>query len=325
MSEKSRKTNPFKDAIDITLSANIDVVRNLIATKSRQLKFENYIYRLYVEKESDVDKYSKFLVIAIWEEGPEHIEDDIIGVFSLHWTKEDQTWLNVPPANAWFFIAGHDELRGRGKTPGRFGPDDFNQVTNQAPFLEFIKFLINEFPLLGIMSIKGDHEILESKKIATDTARETLPEDSTQIGNLLFNKMQFHPLVVEASKSLFESRHYYDAIFAAYKAIDNFVKKKTGLSIYGEDLMGKVFNKDNPIIKLNELRTLSNRNEQKGFMYLFQGAMLGIRNPKAHDEATHLDPYKTLEYLGFASLLMRRAEEGKLIRTRRKQRKSTQS
>lgn len=137
--------------------------------------------------------------------------------------------------------------------------------------------------------------------------------------------MQFHPLVVEASKSLFESRHYYDAIFAAYKAIDNFVKKKTGLSIYGEDLMGKVFNKDNPIIKLNELRTLSNRNEQKGFMYLFQGAMLGIRNPKAHDEATHLDPYKTLEYLGFASLLMRRAEEGKLIRTRRKQRKSTQS
>lgn len=165
MSEKSRKTNPFKDAIDITLSANIDVVRNLIATKSRQLKFENYIYRLYVEKESDVDKYSKFLVIAIWEEGPEHIEDDIIGVFSLHWTKEDQTWLNVPPANAWFFIAGHDELRGRGKTPGRFGPDDFNQVTNQAPFLEFIKFLINEFPLLGIMSIKGDHEILESKKL----------------------------------------------------------------------------------------------------------------------------------------------------------------
>ena len=108
------------------------------------------------------------------------------------------------------------------------------------------------------------------------------------------------------------SGHYTDAIFAAYKAIDNFVKKKTGLSIYGKDLMGKVFNKDNPIIKLNELRTQSNRNEQEGFMYLFQGAMLGIRNPKAHDEATQLDPYRTLEYLGFASLLMRRADEGEL-------------
>jgi len=152
-----------------------------------------------------------------------------------------------------------------------------------------------------------------------------LPQDIAEPPNLLFEKMQLHPKIIAVSKRLFQDGHYPQAIFEAFKAVDNFVKKRTGLSIYGKDLMGKVFNVDNPIIKLNELRTKSNRSEQEGFMYLFMGAMEGIRNPKAHDEVAELDPYKTLEYLGFASLLMRRADEGKKKRPRKKQPKSTQA
>jgi uncharacterized protein (TIGR02391 family) len=102
--------------------------------------------------------------------------------------------------------------------------------------------------------------------------------------------------------------------FEAFKAVDNFIKNKTGLSTYGKDLMAKVFNEDNPLIKLNELRTKTNRDEQEGFKFLFMGAMEGIRNPNAHDEIVELDPFKTLEYLGLASLLMRKAEEGKLTK-----------
>jgi len=151
------------------------------------------------------------------------------------------------------------------------------------------------------------------------------PEDSIPMEIQLFNKMQFHPKVIEVSRKLYVDGHYAQAITEAYKAIDNFVKQKTGESIYGKELMGKVFKKDDPIIKLNELKTQSNRNEQEGFMHLFQGAMIGIRNPKAHDNVFMADPYKTLEYLSFASLLMRRADEGKLVRTRKKQSKSKET
>ena len=42
------------------------------------------------------------------------------------------------------------------------------------------------------------------------------------------------------------------------------------------------------------------------------GAMVGIRNPKAHDNIIQADPYRMLEYLAFASLLMKRVEEGKV-------------
>jgi uncharacterized protein (TIGR02391 family) len=123
--------------------------------------------------------------------------------------------------------------------------------------------------------------------------------------------MQFHPKVIKVSKSLFETGHYAPAIFEAFKAVNNFVKEKTSLSQDGKALMSKVFNENNPVIKLNELSTVSDKDEQEGFKFLFMGAMVGIRNPKAHDNIVQTDPYRTLEYLSFASLLMRRAEEGK--------------
>jgi uncharacterized protein (TIGR02391 family) len=129
--------------------------------------------------------------------------------------------------------------------------------------------------------------------------------------------MQLHPKIIEVSKSLFETQHYAQAILEAFKAVNNFVKKKTGLSLDGKALMSKVFNENEPIIKLNELLTQSDRDEQEGFKFLFMGAMVGIRNPKAHDNVIQTDPYRTLEYLGFASLLMKRIEEGKVVSARK--------
>jgi uncharacterized protein (TIGR02391 family) len=145
-----------------------------------------------------------------------------------------------------------------------------------------------------------------------NTIQSQPPEDTTELANLLFDKMQFHPKVVETSKSLFETGHYAQAIFEAFKAINNFVKEKTGQSLDGRDLMAKVFREQDPLIKLNKLKTRSERDEQEGFKFLFMGAMVGIRNPKAHDDIAQMDPFRTLEYLGFASLLMKRIEEGEV-------------
>jgi len=143
------------------------------------------------------------------------------------------------------------------------------------------------------------------------------PAETAALPSYLFDKMQFHQRIIAASKSLFESGHYSQAIFEAFKAVNNFVKEKSGLSLDGKALMSKVFNEDAPIIKLNELLTQSDRDEQEGFKFLFMGAMVGIRNPKAHDNVIQTDPYRTLEYLGFASLLMKRIEEGKVVSVRK--------
>jgi uncharacterized protein (TIGR02391 family) len=132
--------------------------------------------------------------------------------------------------------------------------------------------------------------------------------------NALYESLQLHPRIRDASESLFKDGHLAEAIFSAYKALANYVKEKSGLrELDGTDLMAAAFNENNPVIRLNELRTETDRTEQYGFKFLYIGAYQGVRDPKAHDEIVQDDPYKTLEYLSFASLLAKRVDEGTIV------------
>jgi len=64
--------------------------------------------------------------------------------------------------------------------------------------------------------------------------------------------------------------------------------------------MSTVFSYKNPIVKLNKLQSQSDLDEQMGFMFLFMGAMAGIRNPEAHDIVEQTDPIRAMEYLVLA-------------------------
>lgn len=122
----------------------------------------------------------------------------------------------------------------------------------------------------------------------------------------LYEGLQLHPTVQKVSGRLFKDGHYAPAIFEAYKAINNAVKKKAGAVDASNDhtLMAVVFSEENPILRLNSLSDDSEISEQLGFKFLFMGATTGIRNPKAHQNIEQKDPIKTLHYLSFASLLM---------------------
>ena len=148
----------------------------------------------------------------------------------------------------------------------------------------------------------------EQGKLIEEPVKNTEQKYSVEVLVQLFDSMQFHPKIVQASRKLFEDGHYRDAILRAFIEVNSFVKAKTGLELDGKALMSRVFRIENPIIKLNELKAQSEKDEQEGFMFLFMGAMVGIRNPKAHDNIIQKDPLRTLEYLALASMLMRRAE-----------------
>ncbi|WP_374955159.1 TIGR02391 family protein [Paenibacillus sp. PCH8] len=68
----------------------------------------------------------------------------------------------------------------------------------------------------------------------------------------------------------------------------------------GSPLMQQVFSPRNPQIILSD-----DQDEQQGFMWLFAGAVMAIRNPKAHKITDVTDPQRTLEWLSFASVLHR--------------------
>ena len=127
---------------------------------------------------------------------------------------------------------------------------------------------------------------------------------------ILFDCLKLHNDIVRVSKRAFESKLYAEAILNAYKEVIVRVREISGLrELDGVPLMEQAFSPRNPKIKLNNLQTPSERDEQAGFLSIFRGVALGIRNPKAHENIEQEDPYKTLEYLSFASLLMKRLDE----------------
>ncbi len=118
-----------------------------------------------------------------------------------------------------------------------------------------------------------------------------------------------HPAVLKAAGDLFTDGHYADAIFNAFKLIEVTVRDRSGLDLSGQDLMAKAFKEDAPRISVAVESGQSGKDEQRGFMFLFMGAIVGIRNPKGHGFVEQKDPQRALEYLAFASLLMRRLDD----------------
>jgi uncharacterized protein (TIGR02391 family) len=111
----------------------------------------------------------------------------------------------------------------------------------------------------------------------------------------------FHPLVIKHAGKLFEDGHHRQAILDTYIALTEQVKSLSGrYDLDGTGLMQTIFSPKAPKLSIS-----TNFDEQMGFMWLFAGAVMGVRNPKAHAVTPHPDKQTTLEWLGFASVLFR--------------------
>ena len=117
------------------------------------------------------------------------------------------------------------------------------------------------------------------------------------------------PALRSASRLLFKDGHYARAVEEAFKCLDNLVKEKSELpDAHGAGLMRTAFSPQNPILKISDLVSKSQKDEQQGYMYIFAGAMTGIRNPRAHEHELVDDPEVALEMLVMANHLVRKLE-----------------
>ena len=125
----------------------------------------------------------------------------------------------------------------------------------------------------------------------------------------IYKRLKLHPQIRKVSEKLFKDGHYRNAILDSFIEIEKIAREKSGVQDTGASLFGKILNPDNPILRLNSLKTTAEKDEQRGFMLILQGVMMGIRNPRAHTILNQTDAYRTLEYLCLASLLAKRIEE----------------
>jgi uncharacterized protein (TIGR02391 family) len=125
-------------------------------------------------------------------------------------------------------------------------------------------------------------------------------------GDLLVN---LHPRIQEAARPEWERGSRAAAVLEAFKAIEIRTRELVGGDESGQRLMSYAFGGDEPRLALNAGASLADQDEREGFKLIFMGAMTGVRNPKAHALFEHLDERRALDYLGFASLLMRRLDD----------------
>lgn len=121
-----------------------------------------------------------------------------------------------------------------------------------------------------------------------------------------------HPKVYELAKQRFENGEFSDAVLACLREANHIIKKytlsKTGHELDGAALMTRTFSVNNPVIQFADISTENGRNIQQGYMKIFEGVIIGIRNPKSH-ENMYPDKVKTIHFLYQASFIFLKLDE----------------
>jgi uncharacterized protein (TIGR02391 family) len=138
-------------------------------------------------------------------------------------------------------------------------------------------------------------------------ATESIPAERTPPnGSLsLFDGMVTEPELRDEVRQLYIDGHYSQAVEEGFKFLNNLVRRRTGCTADGASLMTTALSPKGPLLRLNDLKTTSQIDQQQGYMRMLEGAMLGIRNPRAHEHRHFDEPRNALELLSFCNHLVR--------------------
>lgn len=175
---------------------------------------------------------------------------------------------------------------------------------------ELVTHVQNMTPLHGnaveSLEIIQAFVIPEARKLLAASDIENPPSPTQWFWQLI------HPRVCALARPRFEAGFFGDAVEASFKEVNDAVKRIVregdGRELDGAGLMTTAFSPQNPIIRLTELVTETDRNIQQGYMQILAGSMTGIRNPRAHGNLNP-DSTKALHLICLASLLMHKIDE----------------
>jgi uncharacterized protein (TIGR02391 family) len=159
--------------------------------------------------------------------------------------------------------------------------------------------------------IKHTAEAIKNLIRGLEERKADFGADTTSRVRSAFEGLDLHPRIASVCVDLYRNGHYRNAVLDAAVALVNYVREKSRRpDLDGAPLMTTVFSKNAPILAFNDLRDQTEQDEQQGMMHLFVGAVLGLRNPRAH--ALNLDTAEgALEYIAFLSMLAKRVDQAK--------------
>lgn len=187
--------------------------------------------------------------------------------------------------------------------------------------LEMASFSISE-NIINLKDPKADWQgraqaarsAVSREPVPIDALRAAAYEDMSQYeeaieasgGNDFWSFL--HPSIVPEAAGRFHSGFYADAVLAALKVITHEIRRRTGLDLDGAQLMTRAFATNQPLLQFDGSGTETARNLQQGYLQIFAGTMMAVRNPKAHG-FENIDPTRCIHFLFLASLLAYKLDE----------------
>jgi uncharacterized protein (TIGR02391 family) len=142
-------------------------------------------------------------------------------------------------------------------------------------------------------------------------AAEALAREGAGQPRVLGFEDLLHPAIVKSSLDQYRNGHLRDAVLNGVIAVFDMIRARTGLKMDGKDLVGQAFGTEKGKLIFSELKTETGKNDQKGFLQIYEGIYTGVRNVKAHSLTHDLNEQKAAQYIVTLSLLARRVDECK--------------
>lgn len=140
---------------------------------------------------------------------------------------------------------------------------------------------------------------------------ERLAKAGQEQGKPIGFEDMLHAAIVKSSLGQYKNGHLRDAVLNGVVAVFDMIRRRSGLDLDGAKLTGQAFGMDSGKLIFSEMDSESGRNDQKGFIQIYEGIYTGVRNVKAHSLTHDLNEVKAAQYLVMLSLLARRVDECK--------------
>jgi uncharacterized protein (TIGR02391 family) len=131
------------------------------------------------------------------------------------------------------------------------------------------------------------------------------PDDAASRPNDDSQTERLHQFIRNSCGRLVHNRHYSEAVGRSGRAVLEYLRIKTDLTLDGDQLITEAFGPKAGVLRLNEGRSQTDRNEALGFMNMFQGFNQHVRNVHSHKHHVDVDPECAIDYLTTASLICR--------------------
>jgi uncharacterized protein (TIGR02391 family) len=166
--------------------------------------------------------------------------------------------------------------------------------------------MVNQY--LSLTGLK----VTDSGRVATTTPSTTASEaqQRTQLLRGLLEARGTHKSVLNYCRPELLKVDFYEAVFEAIKGLGSRMRSMSSLDLDGHKLVDAAMSGDNPPIKINDLATQTDRNEQLGVASLARGLFSAFRNPSAHEPRVEwtMTEQDALDVLATLSLVHRRLD-----------------